>query len=139
MRLLTLFCLIAAPCSAWEFEPSPVCTLTHVEAADAVAVTYDHATGVYEIAVTTGAVWPDAPAFSIRFDGARPNTISTTRHETRDKTLRVTDTGFGNVLDGLQWNRTATAFTAATEVTFSLEGAAGPVQAFRDCVSAPVA
>ena len=134
-RILSLM-LLAAPAHAWEFSPTPICTLSHAERGAEVTVTYDHATSLYAIAVASNDGWPTAPAFSIRFDGARPNTISTTRHQTGANTLTVTDSGFGNVLDGLEFNSIATAFTQTAAVTVSLEGAAGPVQQFRACTSA---
>ena len=138
MRILTLL-LLATPAHAWDFTPTPICTLSHAEAAADVTVTYDHATRLYAIAVTSADGWPNAPAFSIRFDGPRPGTISTTRHQTTDQTLTVSDVGFGNVLDGLEFNRTATAFTQTAAVTVSLAGAAPEVQKFRACVTTPLA
>ncbi len=139
MRILTLLAVMATPAHAWEFSPTPICTLTHSEGAVDVAVTYDHATALYAISVTGPDGWPAAQAFSIRFDGPRPNTISTTRHVVDGQTLTVTDQGFGNVLDGLEFNSTATAFTQTAVVQVSLDGAQAPVQAFRACVTAPIA
>lgn len=139
MRLILMCCVFASPAYAWDFTPTPICTLSHAEAAADVQVTYDHSTSLYAIAVTSADGWPNAPAFSIRFDGARPNVISTNRHQTRDNTLTVSDVGFGNVLDGLEFNRTATAFTQTAAVTVSLDGAAPEVQKFRACASAPTA
>jgi len=131
--------LLTAPAHAWEFSPTPICTISHSEAAADVTLTYDHATGLYAIEVTAPAGWPQAPSFSMRFDGPRSNIISTTRYGVSGNTLSVTDTGFGNVLDGLEFNETATAFTATSAVTVSLEGAAAPVQDFRACTVAPIA
>ena len=53
-----------------------------------------------------------------------------------NQTLNVADSGFGNVLDGLQFNATALAFTEAQTVTIPLEGAAPEVQKFRACTAA---
>ena len=131
--------LFAGPVQAWEFSPTPVCTITHAEGGAQVDLTFDHATALYAIAVTTVEPWPAAPVFSIRFAGPQPNTISTTRHATQARTLTVTDGGFGNVLDGLEFNTSATAFTQSAAVTVSLEGAAEPVQRFRACTTTPVA
>ncbi|GGX59301.1 hypothetical protein GCM10007385_30480 [Tateyamaria omphalii] len=139
MRSLLTLILLAAPAHAWEFSPTPICTLSHAEPTADIAVTYDHASRLYAIAVTSPDGWPNAAAFSIRFDGAQPNTISTTRHRTDANTLTVTDVGFGNVLDGLEFNTTATAFTQTAAVTVSLTGAAPEVQKFRACATAPVA
>lgn len=123
MRSLLTLILFTVPAHAWEFTPTPICTLSHTEQTADIAVTYDHATRLYAIAVTSRDGWPNATAFSIRFDGAQPNTISTTRHSTEANTLTVTDVGFGNVLDGLEFNATATAFTQTVAVTVSLAGA----------------
>lgn len=139
MRCFMIFCLLALPARAWEFSPTPVCTLDHSEPGLAAQVTYDHATQLYAISLTRPQGWPDADVFSIRFDGARPLTISTSRHRVNAGSLRVTDTGFGNVLNGLRFNSRATAFTPDTQVDFSLDGAAGPVDQFRACTAAPVA
>jgi len=137
--LPALFALFAPPVEAWEFTPTPVCTLVHIEAGAEVVLTYDHGTRLYAIRVTTPQGWPMAPAFSMRFDGPRPGTISTQRHRLDGTSLTVTDAGFGNVLNGLEFNTTATAFTQTSAVTVSLAGAAGPVQKFRACTTAPVA
>ncbi|MBY5934770.1 hypothetical protein KUV51_17315 [Tateyamaria omphalii] len=139
MRFLIALTCLAAPAHAWEFNATPVCTLSHSEPAADIAVTYDHATRLYAIAVTSSNGWPDAPTFSIRFDGPQQNTISTSRHITEGQTLTVTDAGFGNVLDGFEFNRTATAFTQTAAVTISLTGAAPEVQRFRACATAPLA
>lgn len=137
MRILIALALLASPAHAWEFTPPPICTLSHSEASADVTLTYDHTTALYAINVTAPDGWPNAPAFSIRFDGAQPNTISTTRHASTGNTLTVSDRGFGNVLDGLQFNQTATAFTDTSAVTVSLDGAAEPVEQFRACTAAP--
>lgn len=141
MRLLLILGLLIspAPLLAWDFAPSPICTLSHSEGGSDVTVTYDHGTKLYAIAVSSPDGWPAAPGFSIRFDGARPNIISTTRHRVTGSRLTVTDSGFGNVLDGLEFNKSATAYTETASITVSLDGAAMPVQAFRACAKAPVA
>ena len=143
MRSLIALLLLAAPATAWEFTPSPVCTLSHAEQSGAVTVTYDPTVAQpYSIAITRSeSTWPAAPVFGIRFDGPRGLTISTDRHRLSDaqSTLTVSDRGFGNVLDGLEFNRTATALTGEAEVTFSLDGAAPEVQAFRACTEGGIA
>ncbi|MEM6758599.1 MAG: hypothetical protein AAF601_03885 [Pseudomonadota bacterium] len=138
MRNFIALLLLCGPAYAWEFSPTPICTLSHSEGATQMVVTYDHATALYAVAVTTPDGWPDAPAFSIRFDGPQANVISTRRHVVAGNTLTVTDSGFGNVLDGLEFNLSATAFTQTAAAEVSLEGAAEPVQAFRGCVKTPV-
>lgn len=138
MRFLIALLVVTTPAHAWEFTPSPICALFHSEGGTDVRVTYDHATALYAIAITSPSGWPASPAFSIRFDGSRPNTISTQTHQSAGQTLTVTDSGFGNVLDGLEFNSTATAFTQTAAVTVTLDGAADPVRQFRACATAPL-
>jgi len=132
--------IIAAPAAAWEFSADPICTLDHVTDEAGLRVTFDPSIPEYAIALTlTGAEWPVAEAFGIRFEGARPNVIATDRHvlSDADRTLTVRDSGFGNVLDGLEFNDIATALTGGAAVSFPLDDAAGPVAAFRACIAAP--
>lgn len=125
---------MATPLSAWEFDPVPICTLRNTSD-PAVEVTYDGQ--LYAIHLTRVGGWPDAPLFAIRFDGPAGMTITTNRHVISGTTLTVTDRGFGNVLSGLEFNRTATALIGDVAVPIDLDGAAGPVQAFRNCDPAP--
>lgn len=134
--------ILATPAVAWDFTPVPVCTLSHVTGTESLTVTFDPSQPEpYAIAVTRDAPWPDAPEFAIRFDGARGLTISTNRQSLSDegRTLTVTDRGFGNVLDGLEFNTTATARSGEADVSFPLGGAAEKVRAFRACTEAPSA
>jgi hypothetical protein len=123
---------LVAPAFAWEFSPAPICTLSYAEAAQ-VEVTYDARLPEYAIHITSPEGWVDAPVFSLRFEGPRGGTISTDRHTIEGDTLTVRDTGFGNVLYGLQLNTTAVAVLGGQEVEIDLAGAADPVQAFRGC------
>lgn len=139
---LVLLLLAAAPARAWEFTPAPVCTLRHAEAGHAVTVTWDpRVAEPYAIRIEAPSPWPAEPVFSIDYAGPRPLTISTGRHRlTEDgRAVTVSDTGFGNVLDGLEFNATATAVMGGARVPFSLDGAAEPVRAFRACTEAPLA
>ena len=140
MRSALALLLLTSPALAWEAgTDGRLCTLSHVQPDAEVRLTFDPVGPVYTITVTTPAPWPAAPLFSIRFTGDRGLTISTDRHTT-DKTgraLTVTDSGFGNVLDGLEFNRTATAFAGDAAAVLDLEGAAPEVQRFRDCTIAP--
>ena len=134
--LAAVLALAAGPAAAWTFTPVPVCTLDHSAPDGTARVTYDPATGLYEIALQRAAgVWPAAPAFSIAFDGPRPLTIATNRHvrSADRRTLRVTDTGFGNVLDGLQFNTQAVARAGAVTLRLPLTDASPAVDAFRTC------
>lgn len=143
MRTAALLALLlATPAGAWEFTPTPVCTLSHAAGTVSVRVTYDPAQAdPYAIAVTRAAGWPAGAVFAIRFDGGRALVIQTTRQALSDggRTLTVTDRGFGNVLDGLEFNAIATALIGDAAEPVSLQGAAAPVRAFRDCATAPVA
>lgn len=134
MRLIFLLSLLATPAASWEFSPIPVCTLRDTGAV-ATEVTYDGV--LYAIHLTRAEGWPDAPVFAIRFEGAAPLTISTSRHVIEGNRLTVTDRGFGNVLNGMQFNRTATALIGDLSVPIDLSGAADPVAAFRACPDLP--
>lgn len=140
MRSLPVFVLIALPAHAWEFTPGLPCLLTHETAAARVKLTHDPTQPLYTITITRNEPWPDVPVFSMRFDGPRPIGIGTGRHRLHEggTVLTVIDTGFGNVLDGLQFNHTAYAFAGGVEVSFPLEGAAVPVAAFRACEGEPL-
>jgi len=127
---------LATPAPAWEFSEDPVCTLSHATAEVAVAVTFDPSIPEYAIALTLAeGVWPEAAVFAIAFDGGWPITIRTDRHEIGDdgRRLTVRDSGFGNVLDGIGKNSRATAMVPGLAVTLQLDGAGGPLAAFRAC------
>ena len=95
----------------------------------------------YAIALTLTGPWQPAPVFAIAFEGAADLMISTSRHRTSPdgRTLSVSDTGFGNVLNGLEFNATATAISGNQAVTVPLEGAAPAVQEFRACIEGGIA
>jgi hypothetical protein len=61
--------------------------------------------------------------------------ISTGRHVLSEdgRTLSVRDRGFGNVLNGLEFNVVALAATGDRVVSIDLDGAAPEVAAFRAC------
>ena len=136
MRWLWLL-LIPAPALAWDFTPTPVCTLSHETPEVAVAVTYDPTLPEpYAIAMTlTQGTWPDVPVFALQFVGPYGLVIQTDRHVLSDqgRTLTVTDTGFGNVLDGIGLNRMAIALVGPAVMPVPLDGAGPPLAAFRDC------
>ena len=136
-RFLIALFFFASPAAAWEFTANPICTLSHATPDAALRVTYDPRGPVYAIALTRSASkWQDSPTFAIRFDGARGLTITTDRHKITDAdtTLRVEDSGFSNVLNGLEFNREATALTSRQALAFPLDGIAQPMAAFRACV-----
>ncbi len=131
--------LAATPALAWEARIGTICELTHAEAGGDVRVTYDPRVAEYAITIRRGAgAWPEGPIFVIRFDGGRALTIQTDRHALSEggSALTVTDRGFGNVLDGLHYNETATAYLGDTALSFALTGpepAAPAVEEFRRC------
>lgn len=134
--LISSLFLLASPAYAWEFTAAPICTLSHATADAEVRVTYDPRVPLYTLALTRRVnAWLSSPWFAIQFDGPRALTISTDRHRlSRENTaLTASDSGFSNVLDGLEFNTTATAKTARQTLTISLDGAAAPVAAFRAC------
>ncbi|MEL7215115.1 MAG: excinuclease ABC subunit B [Pseudomonadota bacterium] len=139
------WCLAAAlalplPAQAWEATLGPICVLTHRTADAAIELTYDPARPLYTLSITlSDTPWPDAAVFAMEFGPQRPNRISTTRHALSDDgfTLNVADAGFGNVLNGLQFNSAAVAVSGDRRVGLPLAGAANPVAAFRDCPQGP--
>jgi hypothetical protein len=141
MRVALALSLLATPAFAWEYSSSPVCTLTHNTEKASLTLTYDsRADGPYAIEITRNdQAWPTAPMFMMRFDGLRPSVITTDRHELdpSGKSLTVTDRGFGNVLDGLEFNFIATAKSGETMLIFPLTEAAPSVRRFRACVASP--
>ncbi len=139
MRFLIPLLCLASPAAAWEFSPVPVCTLSHEDEASSLTVTYDGlASEPYAIEITGPGIAP-APLFGIRFSGGTGLTISTDRHTVTGESVRVSDRGFGNVLNGIEFSDTATALLGDTSIAFGLDGADAPMQAFRACIAAPVA
>jgi hypothetical protein len=134
-HIALLLALLPAPALAWEVEIGPICTLSHATADADVVLTYDPARPWYSITITQQTAWPDAPIFSMEFVGPAPNRISTGRHGfSADRlAIRAEDRGFGNVLDGLQYNEVAYAIAGEVRVAFPLAGAADAVALFRVC------
>ena len=130
-----LLILSALPAQAWEFTPGIPCLLTHETADVSVELTYDPGVPRYTISLSRPQGFAPAAVFSITFIGPFPLGISTDRHQLSadGSTLTVEDRGFGNVLNGLQFNHTAVATLGTTRIEISLQDAAGPVAAFRDC------
>jgi hypothetical protein len=132
---------LATPAQAWDFTPTPVCTILADTPTLAVRVTYDPAQAEpYAITFTRSEPWPDTASFGLRFDGEAAMTIGTDRHRLSadGQSLSVSDTGFGNVLDGLALNRTAVALAGDLALPVDLAGAAEAVAAFRACGAPPL-
>ncbi|MEL7203283.1 MAG: excinuclease ABC subunit B [Pseudomonadota bacterium] len=135
MRAVALILLLSTPAAAWEASrDGPVCLLTQTTEDVTVTVSHDITKDVpYAIDLTRTGGWTPGPLFAIRFDGLGPRTITTDRHMVDNDTLTVTDTGFGNVLDGIAQNFVALASTGETAVVIPLEGAAPEVEKFKSC------
>ncbi len=141
MRALTLtpFLAFTTPAAAWQATVADICTLTHETDTAHIHLTFDPIKPLYTLAITRkGAPWPDDPWFAIRFAGPAEITISTDKHALSDngQTLNVADSGFSNVLDGLQYNAMALAGTQSQGEAIDLTGAAPEVAKFRDCTGA---
>jgi hypothetical protein len=143
MRAMIALLLLTSPAQAWDFTPAPICTLFEDTPDLAIRVTYDPSQPEpYAISLTrTTDPWPATASFGLRFDGPAALSIGTSRHQLSadGRTLTVSDTGFGNVLDGLALNSTATALAGATQIPFDLAGAGPAVEAFRACGVVPSA
>ena len=142
MRTLLLLALLTSPAHAWQADQEGrICRLDHAEPGLSVHLTYDPAGPLYSITVRAPDPWPEAPIFGLWFEGDRHANITTTRHQLGGGgyEITVTDSGFSNVLDGLEFNRTATAFAGHAAVLIQLQGAAAEVAAFRACTESPSA
>ena len=142
MRVLLALAWFATPAQAWDFTPTPICTIFDDTPDLSVRVTYDPTQPEpYAIALTRPEPWPATETFGLRFDGPAAMTIGTSRHRLSadGRSLTVTDTGFGNLLDGLAFNATATALAGDMEIPFDLSGARPAVEAFRACGVVPSA
>ena len=133
--LYGLLILSALPAQAWEFTPGLPCLLTHETPDVSVELTYDPGVPRYTISLSRPQRFSPAAVFSMTFIGPFPLTISTDRHQISGDgtTLTVSDSGFGNVLNGLQFNHTAIATLGDARVPIPLAGASEPVAAFRAC------
>lgn len=141
-RVLLSLLLLATPARAWDFTPTPVCTILHDTPMLSIRVTYDPARPQpYAITLTRPDPWPVTDLFGLGFNGSAAMTIGADRHQLSPdaRTLGVTDKGLGNVLDGLAFNATATALAGTTVVPFDLTGARPAVEAFRACATVPSA
>lgn len=128
--LAALILVLAQPAQAWDFSPTPICTLTDAGSHTDVKLTYDGQ--LYALALINADGWPSQPVFSIRFAPLGPY-ISTSNHKVEGNTLKVSDTGFGNVLTGLQINQTARIILGDMVREIDLTGARAPVDAFKRC------
>lgn len=134
MRLIILIALLPTFAAAWEFTPHPICKLSNASDTASVEITFDPVISEYRMTIgLADKSWAASERFGITFRGERPLTIGTERHRIQGKDLSVADTGFGNVLNGLEFNDFAIAFTTKQTLQLSLHGAAPRVQEFRKC------
>ncbi|MEM6464712.1 MAG: hypothetical protein AAF724_22665 [Pseudomonadota bacterium] len=139
---LLLASAAAQPALAWQASvETGICILSHGETSVDVELSFDPTLPLYSITITRRDPWPAGGVFAMRFEGMQPIFIQTNRQSLSDggRSLTVTDSGFGNVLDGLQFNETAEAILGDSVAEFTLEGAAPEVAAFRACTSAQTA
>ena len=131
--------LLAPTARAWEFTPGLPCLLTAETESAEIVLTHDPTQPLYSVTIRRAQPFAPAEVFAMRFDGPAGLTITTTRHRLSEdgRAVTVTDTGFGNVLNGLQYNSAATAILGDQAVSFPLAGAPEPVAAFRDCRADP--
>jgi len=134
MKLLPVLALLPLPAFAWDFSPDPVCTLSHVGEDVDLMLTYAPEIPLYTLTLRLkSGAWDTSDTFGMAFRGQRPIDIGTQRQNITGDTLSVADSGFGNVLDGLQFNDTAFAFTEGQQTRIDLADAAPAVKAFRQC------
>ncbi|MBE1283564.1 MAG: hypothetical protein GJ676_09665 [Rhodobacteraceae bacterium] len=139
MRAVLVSLLLCPPAYAWEATVGEICTLSHDMETAHVFLTYDPAQPLYTLTITHRTDrWAASPWFAMRFDGPKPIEIATALHTLSDDQTALTaaDTGFGNVLDGLEYNETALAFTQDQVIRIPLDGAAPEVRKFRSCSGA---
>lgn len=142
MRFALILALLPLPAAAWEFSPDPICTLSHENELAAFRITHDAQEGIYRLDIRRkNGAWAGSPTFGIDFAGDMPMRIGTARHRLSGdrQTLSVTDRGFSNVLNGLEFNRGARAFTRTQSVSLRTDGITAPMKAFRACPAEPAA
>ncbi|MFK7838230.1 MAG: hypothetical protein AB8B60_18630 [Sulfitobacter sp.] len=135
LAFLLALIAFANTAAAWEFTPGTPCLLTHEASDVAIELTYDPTGPLYSISLTQATAFVPAPVFSMTFGGTTPLTISTGTHRLNDanRTLTVTDRGFGNVLNGLQFGTEVRATLGDQVIMFPLINASEAVAAFRAC------
>lgn len=137
MRIALIFAMMPLPSLAWEFSPDPICTLTHSAPDADIVITYNVDLPEYTLhIILRGGVWADTDTFQLIFGGGRGGAIGTTQQAISGDgtTLTVRDSGFGNVLDGLEFNRRMGVVTDAQMMfDVALDDAVPAVRAFRAC------
>ena len=138
MRMVLILLCLASPAAAWEASrDGPVCLLAHTAKTGDVLISHDlRKTVPYAIQLRRDDTpWINGEVFAMRFDGPMRFTITTDRHQLTDdgQELAVTDSGFENVLRGLEENFIALATLGSQSMILPLTGAAPEVAKFRSC------
>ncbi len=138
MKALCIIACLGTPASAWEaYRDGPVCLLGHTTKAGSILVGHDPRKPLpYAIQLQRAKEpWAGGPVFAIRFDGPGRSMISTQRHQVLDDGAEVvvTDSGFENVLRGLEQNFVGLATLGKQSMVLPLDGAAPEVARFRTC------
>lgn len=136
MRKLTLaLTLVTTPAFAWDFTSGAVCTLSDATDTAQIVLTYDPALPRYTLSVTRETAWPTGGVFTMAFADTRPALIQTSRYVVSEDglTLSVADSGFGNVLNGLEFGGTIRAAVGDVDADFTSNDIAAPMAAFRTC------
>lgn len=135
MRWCLALLLMTAAAQAWEFTPGLPCRLSHETPEVRVELTFDPRQPLYTITLSRPDPWPEAPVFTMMYQGPFGRTISTDRHVLGNdgRSLTVTDRGFGNLLSGFMQDSAFVATAGAASVTVPLAGAAAPTAAFAAC------
>ena len=141
MRWIALLITLSSPAAAWEFQAGRPCVLKDAQPEATVRLTHDPIGPEYSITVTATSPWVGGPIFALAFIGENPLRITTNRHVISPDGLSVTvtDRGFGNVLNGMEFNTKAIASLGAQDVEFDLDGVKAPMQPFRICAIQPLA
>ena len=78
MRPMIALLLLTTPAHAWDFTPSPICTIAENTPDLSIRVTYDPAlSSPYAITLTRPTRWSGTETFGLRFDGLAAMTIGT--------------------------------------------------------------
>lgn len=127
--------LFASPALAWDFTSGQICTLSDATDTAEIILTFDPALPRYTLSVTADTAWPTGGTFMMTFANTRPAKIQTDRYvlSVDGMTLSVSDSGFGNVLNGLEFGGQIRAAVGDQLVELTSGGIAAPMEAFKNC------
>lgn len=129
---------LTTPAFAWDFTAGAVCTLSDSTDTAEIILTFDPALPRYTLSVTADTAWPTGGTFVMAFANTRPAMIQTDRYVLSDDgmTLSVADSGFGNVLNGLEFGGQIRAAVGDQGVDLTSGGIAAQMEAFKNCGAA---